>query len=85
MAALDDVIAERARQRTRMMDGVLPMEEFDKTNNANDWVAYICAYAGRASGRVARNAREGCDFRENMVKVGALALAAIEAHDKGYC
>jgi len=29
--------------------------------------------------------RENCDFRENMVKVAALAVAAIEAHDKGWC
>ncbi|MAT51427.1 MAG: hypothetical protein CMK32_09625 [Porticoccaceae bacterium] len=61
----------------------------------NDWVAYITAYAGRAAEKVYRNQRESelngkdsCDkkrFRENMVKVAALALAAIEAHENGYC
>ncbi len=41
--------------------------------------------AGSAAEKVFRNEREGEAFRDNMVKVAALALAAIEAHDAGYC
>lgn len=60
---------------------------FDEANGINDWVAYICAYAGRASAKVSRNQREdsslndGERFRANMVKVAALAVAAIESYD----
>lgn len=58
---------------------------FDKNNTQNDWIAYISAYSGRAAQKIARNERENCNFRENMVKVATLAVAAIEAHDQGFC
>jgi hypothetical protein len=77
MTAIQDVLAEREKQ-------VQAFTDFDKTNTKNDWVSYISAYAGRAADKVRRNEKEGQTFRANMVKVGALALAAIEAHDKGY-
>lgn len=77
-AAAINIQDERTRQKTQF-------SEFDKTNSQNDWVAYIAAYSGRASQKVARNEREGQTFRENMVKVAALAQAAIEAYDAGYC
>lgn len=75
---LGDIVAERNRQKTL---GHAP----DESNSQSDWVACICAYAGRAAQKVARNEREGQNFRGNMVKVGALALAAIEAYDAGHC
>jgi hypothetical protein len=80
---LNEIIAERLRQVDLKHGG--GTVEFDKTNTQNDWVAYIAAYAGRASDKVARNDREGCDFRENMIKVAALAISAIKAYDQGYC
>lgn len=83
-----DVISERERQRTlpcEVNGSAEVIEEFDKGNSQNDWVAYITSYAGRASAKVAKNEAEGQRFRTNMVKVAALALAAIEAFDKGYC
>lgn len=83
MSALQSIQTERARQTAMKHGGDTDL--FDTTNSQNDWVAYISSYAGRASQKVARNEREGQTFRENMVKVGALAIAAIEAHDKGYC
>ena len=83
MEALLKVDEERQRQVGLAHGG--STEEFDRGNSRNDWVSYIVAYAGRAAGKVARNERQGEDFRENMVKVGALAVAAIEAYDKGYC
>jgi len=82
--AINDVLAERARQRKLTFDGV-SCDEFDKENSQNDWVAYITSYAGRASQEVKRNEEEGQEFRECMVKVAALAIAAVEAYDKGYC
>jgi len=82
MAIVDEIVAERGRARNLAFGG--DTEAFDRANSANDWVAYICAYAGRAAAKCPRNEREHQGFRENMVKVAALALSAIEAHDKGY-
>ncbi len=81
--ALEDIVNERLRQLHIKHGG--DTYEFDKTNSRNDWVAYIVAYAGRASDKCARNEKDGQKFRENMVKVAALALAAIEATDKKWC
>lgn len=82
MRILDDIAKERARQQALAFGG--DTEAFDKTNTPNDWIAFITAYAGRASAKVARNEKEGQTFRANLVKVGALVLAALEAHDAGY-
>lgn len=81
-AVLDEIFQERERQRQLGHGG--DTEEFDRGNTRNDWCAYIMAYAGRAAEKVFRNKRENCDFRSNMVKVAALAMAAIQAEDKGY-
>jgi hypothetical protein len=75
---------ERARQIAHCKHGG-DTDVFDRGNTQNDWVSYVAAYAGRASAKVGRNERQGESFRENMVKVAALAVAAIESHDKGYC
>ena len=76
---LEEIGDERRRQKSLAHGG--DTDQFDRTNSENDWVAYICAYAGRASRKVARNERERQDFRSNMIKVAALAVAAIEAFD----
>lgn len=80
MSIYDEIVAERQRQKELGHGG--DTDAFDATNTQNDWVAYICAYVGRASAKVARNLREGQTFRDNMIKVAALAVAAIEAYDK---
>ena len=80
---VNEILAERERQKSLAHGG--DTDEFDRGNSQNDWVAYVTAYAGRAAQKVARNTREGCAFRANMIKVAALAFAAIDAHDKGYC
>lgn len=80
---LQQVKVERERQKS--LEFAEDTESFDRTNSMNDWVAYLVAYAGRAAEKVFRNKREGQDFRSNMVKTAALAVAAIEAYDKGYC
>ena len=81
---LDEIRKERERQRSPKVHSV-DIDEFDKSNSQNDWVAYISAYSGRAADKVDRNRRENQTFRENMIKVATLAVAALEAHDKGYC
>jgi hypothetical protein len=81
---LQEIVAERERQESLSFSDK-PADEFDKDNSQEDWVAIVVAYAGRAAGKVARNRQEGQSFRENMVKVAAVALAAVEAHDRGRC
>jgi len=83
LAVIDDIVEERGRQTALAHGG--DTEGFDKHNSKNDWVAYVSAYTGRAAAKCARNEREGQEFRANMVKAAALCVAAIEAHDKGYC
>lgn len=80
---LRELLDERIRQLNLGHGG--DTEEFDRGNSRNDWIAYVNAYIGRASEKVSRNEREGQQFRENMIKAAALCVAAIEAHDKGYC
>jgi hypothetical protein len=75
-----DVIAERERQKTLSFGGV-PSVEFDKSNGQADWITFITAYAGNAGPRLAN----GVEFRRSMVKVAALAIAAIENFDAGNC
>lgn len=74
--ALSDIRAERERQKT-----IPAVAELDKTNTVNDFVAYISAYAGRAADKVLRNEKEGVTSRDMFVKVGAIAVAAIEKLD----
>jgi hypothetical protein len=83
----DDVFDGVRKERDRQIDLAHggDTEQFDKNNSANDWIAYINAYTGRAARKVYRNDREGQQFRENMIKAAALCIAAVEAHDKGYC
>ena len=48
-------------------------QQHDQKHTPNDWVAYIAKHAGKAA--------DGDNFRAQMAKVAALAVAAIEAHD----
>ncbi len=80
LGVIDDIVSERNRQHEIAHGG--NTDQFDETNTKNDWIAYICAYVGRAADKVFRNEREGQTFRENIVKVAALCVAALEAHDK---
>lgn len=81
------IFKEIKEERERQVDcfkQLLDLEEFDKQNSSNDWIAYIVAYTGRAARKVYRNDREHQYFRENIIKVAALCVAALEAYDKGY-
>ena len=77
---LKAVAAERERQLELDIDG--DTDQFDRTNTPNDWVAYISAYAGRAADKM--HQRDVLGFRRNMIKVAALAVAAVEAYDRGW-
>jgi hypothetical protein len=83
MNVFEEIASERARQKSLAHGG--DTDAFDKNNTCNDWISFITAYAGRAADRCFRNEREKCDFRENILKVATLAVAAIEAYDKGWC
>ncbi len=80
---LMEITKERQRQKDLAHGG--DTEAFDKANSRNDWVSYITAYAGRAADKCSRNDHHSCNFRDMMKKVAALAIAAIEAHDKEWC
>ena len=80
---IEALIKERNRQIKLAYGG--NTDEFDKSNSKNDWIAYCNAYLGRAAEKVLRNEKENQDFRTNMIKVGALVIAALEANEKGYC
>ena len=52
--------------------------EFDDQNTINDWVTYINQYASHAA-----RMNVGVDHvEENLIKVAALAVAALEAIDR---
>jgi hypothetical protein len=80
---LDEIKQERERQKTLIIDGK-PMEEFDKKNTRTDWITYIVRYAVGVSPKLEWS-KDKRTFREAMIKAAALAIAAIEAKDKGYC
>lgn len=58
-------------------------EVFDDNNTANDWVAFITAYAGQAV-KVKVVGDFNCDqFYTNMKKVAGLAISALESCRRG--
>lgn len=62
----------------RRYQGELWGDDADDSNTEANWKNYIDQY-NHAHGRGAKYRR---DFRKRMVKVAALAVAAIEAHDR---
>lgn len=77
--AIFEEIAQKRQHRTKTQRLVNLSDQY---NSQNDWVAFICTFAGRATDNIVNNTN---GFRENMLKVAALAVAAIEAHDKDWC
>jgi len=55
-------------------------QEFDLANTANDWVTYIVRYAAAAAEPMVHDKKV---FETKMVKVAALAVAALEAVKQG--
>lgn len=74
-AVLNAIALERGRQVEKWGDS------FDDANTDQDWAAFIMHYT--AIGTTSRlGAAAGIPFRDAMVKVAALAAAAVEAHDR---
>lgn len=69
--AIEDIKEER-----RYQDKKWGGSDHDDTETEDSWQKYITEYAN-AQGR-----SQSYDFRKRMVKVAALALAAIESHDR---
>lgn len=68
----DEIRAERTKQ-----DAEWGGPHHDDTHSIEEWVEYIHEHAGRAA-----NAHDGEVMRYQMVRVAALAVAAIEALDR---
>jgi hypothetical protein len=78
-AVLSEVADERDYQRSLWPQG------YDMLNRPNDWGSYIIQYLGAALTpytRVTPGENAAATFRQKMLKVAALAVAAIEACDK---
>tara|TARA_R110002094_G_scaffold214058_2_gene184537 strand:- start:617 stop:883 length:267 start_codon:yes stop_codon:yes gene_type:complete len=71
---LEEIRTERKRQHKLWGD------RFDDENTSNDWLAYITMYGSEGAG-VTDSGRPK-DFRDAMMKVATLAVAAIEAIDR---
>lgn len=71
---LEAVEAERVRQ-----DEKWGGPSHDDQHTSHDWVAWIVRYTGRS---VTYGAFDTLRFRSHMVKVAALAIAAIEWADR---
>jgi hypothetical protein len=69
---LQQIKDERAYQNSRWGNA------FDDKNTTNDWVTYICQRAACA----APLGKDDGSSRRFLVQVAALAVAAIEAHDR---
>ena len=78
------VLGEILQERKRQKDELKLDQENDDQNDRSDWVAHICVYNGRAAHQL-HGATDVDQFRENMIKVAALAVAAVEAYDAQYC
>ena len=72
-AIFDELEKERAYQEEQWG------RDFDKNNTINDWATYIMMYTGDASKQAAGIE----EWRMNMIKVAALAIAAVEIYDEG--
>ena len=68
---------ERIRQLELKIEN--DTDAFDLQNTHNDWVSYITTYAGKCGDAMTNPPGH---YRENMLKVAALAVAALEADYK---
>jgi hypothetical protein len=75
-AAILDVIAERKRQDAKWGG---PLSD-DQRNHPSDWCRLIQDYAGWARTMASMDSSE--KYRKRMVQIAALAVAAIESHDR---
>lgn len=72
---IEEVVEERIAQNTKWGGPI-----HDDANTINDWVATLARHCGLA----ASDAREidAVRFRKQMIRVAALAIAAVESADR---
>ena len=80
MSAFDLIQQEIDRQKS--LPNAADVAAQEAKNSVNDHLATVGAYLFRASPTVFRNVREGNDVLENLVKAGAILVAAIEAEQR---
>ncbi|KKN26490.1 hypothetical protein LCGC14_0874060 [marine sediment metagenome] len=56
--------------------------EHDDQHEPNDWIAFITCWNGKAFNCCEKHPIDSRTFRFNMVKVAALAVAAMESVDR---
>jgi len=78
MTHRSDLVKRIVDERDRQFN--LPGREFDLHNRPNDWIALICKYASRDSGSL-HTAPLHSDFEDDLIKAGAIVLAALEHID----
>jgi len=71
------IAEERANQKALAFDG--DTDNFDKSLNANDWIALSISYLGRATQKSFRNARENQSYRDNIIKAITLLYSSLES------
>ncbi|MCK5604263.1 hypothetical protein KAR91_20410 [Candidatus Pacearchaeota archaeon] len=74
-AIINDIANEVRKERDRQIR--LWGTKFDAKNTANDWAAYIINYVAKATYAGRDETFSPRDFRINMMKVAALAQAAV--------
>lgn len=72
-----DLIKAEIKRQTELPNAK-DIAQTKATNSRNDRIAIALAYLGRASEKVHRNEREGCDVKDNLVKAAAVICEAIE-------
>jgi hypothetical protein len=77
VTGIDLIIDEQ--DRVKKLPNAAEIAETEEENTRNDRIAIALAYLGRASERVHRNMRESQDPLDNLVKAGAVIVAAIDA------
>ncbi len=77
-AILNEIADERDNQNERYGEGWGDGPTFDDLNTANDWIAYITRHAGKA----VTFPWQPKVFRECLIEVAALCVAAIEKLDE---
>ena len=75
MSVYDDIRAERTRQ-----DAKWGGPSHDDDHDRWDWIGFVRKHATRAFAAVKRGELD--DYRQHMVRVAALVVAAIESHDR---
>lgn len=78
-----DRIIEDIRKERGHQDEKHGGTDHDDSHYPGDWCLILAKYLGRASA-VTMDAESDAAFRESMVKVAAVAVAAIESFDRSH-